>query len=529
MLTVEQSPQRVLSLREGVRFADVEGELVARHRWGVTRLGRPAPAVRGALEALRTGSPSEDELADLVLGAGAGTEADLASLLWTVSRLRFLVVRQVRWEGRTLISVTPIATASAFAPRDVEAGTALRLSRFAFSRRLVDEPVLESPLALERVTLSDPRAAAVVAALATTPLDLDDLARRSGLEVPAVAEVAGHLLGTGMVGAVRDGGLEEDRDDALRQWDFHDLVFHSRSRRGRHDYSYGSAYRFRGEIAPLPAVKPAPPGAGIELHRPRFEELVAGDRTLTEILEARMSVRDHGEEPVAVEQLGDFLYRVARVRATYGPMPEAGLPYEASDRPYPTGGAGHDLELYLTVNRCRGLERGVYHYDPLAHRLHLLHRRRPEIDAMLREASLSAAGAPPPHVLVTITSRFQRLAWKYDSIAYAATLKNVGVLYQTMYLVATAMGLAPCALGGGDSDLAARTFGLDPVRESSVGEFMLGSLPAGMPFAQQRERALAYQRTWRPANDPAWTRIRSQVIRQPLTTGWPEPEGGDGG
>ena len=80
-----------------------------------------------------------------------------------------------------------------------------------------------------------------------------------------------------------------------------------------------------------------------------------------------------------------------------------------------------------------------------------------------------------PQVLIIIAARFQRLSWKYQSMAYNVLLKNVGALYQTMYLVATAMDLAPCALGGGDSDLFARATGLDYYAETSVGEFLLGS------------------------------------------------------
>ena len=44
-----------------------------------------------------------------------------------------------------------------------------------------------------------------------------------------------------------------------------------------------------------------------------------------------------------------------------------------------------------------------------------------------------------------------------------------------MYLTATAMELAPCAIGTGDSDLFARASGLDYYEETSVGEFALGS------------------------------------------------------
>ena len=44
-----------------------------------------------------------------------------------------------------------------------------------------------------------------------------------------------------------------------------------------------------------------------------------------------------------------------------------------------------------------------------------------------------------------------------------------------MYLAATAMGLGPCAVGGGDADRFARAAGTDYCVETSVGEFLLGS------------------------------------------------------
>ena len=68
-------------------------------------------------------------------------------------------------------------------------------------------------------------------------------------------------------------------------------------------------------------------------------------------------------------------------------------------------------------------------------------------------------------------------------MAYALILKNVGVLYQTMYLVATAMGLAGCGLGGGDSDLFSRAAHTQSLVETSVGEFLLGSKPSQTSLA----------------------------------------------
>jgi SagB-type dehydrogenase family enzyme len=96
---------------------------------------------------------------------------------------------------------------------------------------------------------------------------------------------------------------------------------------------------------------------------------------------------------------------------------------------------------------------------------------------MLFDAYQSMGSPSVPQVLITLAARFQRVSWKYESIAYSLILKNVGVIYATMYLVATALNLAPCALGSGDSDLFARVAGTDYLKETSVGEFALGHKP----------------------------------------------------
>jgi SagB-type dehydrogenase family enzyme len=97
------------------------------------------------------------------------------------------------------------------------------------------------------------------------------------------------------------------------------------------------------------------------------------------------------------------------------------------------------------------------------------------VEALLEDAYFANGRFCMPQVLFVFAPRFQRASWVYESIAYANMLKDVGSLQQTMYLVATAMNLAPCAIGGGNSDLFAATVGTDYYRETSVGEFILGN------------------------------------------------------
>ena len=77
-------------------------------------------------------------------------------------------------------------------------------------------------------------------------------------------------------------------------------------------------------------------------------------------------------------------------------------------------------------------------------------------------------------ILITIAARFGRTSWKYSSIAYALVLKDVGVLMQTFYLMATDIGLGGCAIGISNIDLFAKMTGIEFHVEGPVGQFVLG-------------------------------------------------------
>ena len=147
-------------------------------------------------------------------------------------------------------------------------------------------------------------------------------------------------------------------------------------------------------------------------------------------------------------------------------------------RPYPSGGSAYELELYLAVANCAGLARGFYNYDADRHALVPISGPTPELDAQLAAAEFAMDAPAAPQILITIAARFDRVSWKYSSIAYSLILKDVGVLIQTLYLMATDMGLGGCAIGSINIDLFARMTGIEFHVEGPVGQFALGR---GMP------------------------------------------------
>ncbi|MBN9741344.1 dehydrogenase SagB [Amycolatopsis sp. A1MSW2902] len=338
-----------------------------------------------------------------------------------------------------------------------------RLSRFALLHRDGGEMIIESPLAWCDIRIIDPGVAGLVAALA-------DSAEGDGAsDVRAVLRA--DLWWAGLL-TPQDGA--ERSEFSHRQWATHELWFHERSRGGHRSYTHGGfgGTRWAEREFPSPPARHEPEfaGPGIDLPVPDLATLSESDAPLTSVLEARCSIRRHDDtDPLTLGELAEFLYRAARTRSV---TRYEGVEYKS--RPHPSGGSVYELEIYPVVRSVEGLEPGMYHYDAEEHRLVSVTRACATTHRMLRRAAASSRQAERPQVLLVVAARFGRLMWNYEAMTYALVLKHVGVLYQTMYLIATAMGLAACGLGSGDSVLFTDATGIDPLVEGTVGEFMLG-------------------------------------------------------
>jgi SagB-type dehydrogenase family enzyme len=363
-------------------------------------------------------------------------------------------------EQNPLITVFPTSKPFHFTQAVLSAIKRFKLSKFALVRQNEEEFFLETPLFSGHILIHEPKVLAYLHAFAK-PKCLKDFPKTPYLETLI------SLLYSAKILCPED---HEEQDPLSQQWEFHDLLLHTRSRMGRHANPYGGLFPFKGKIPPLPSCKPPAFSSGISLFRPNLEQLKDQDPSLTQVIEGRRSKREHGKKPITLKQLGEFLFRSARVIEIVSSK-ESG---ETSRRPYPGGGAIYELELYPLISSCTGLKKGLYHYNAKDHELYLLKTPSVYLEELVHDAMRASGKKEAPQVLIVIAARFQRLSWKYRSMAYAITLKNTGVLLQTMYLVATAMKLAPCALGGGNSDVFSEAIQSNYLEETSVGEFMLG-------------------------------------------------------
>jgi len=353
-------------------------------------------------------------------------------------------------------------------------GDTVVLSRFAYLHRRGNEMVLESPRAGALFRIGNPAFAAMLAAL-SQPQKISGLRRDAAgfqLELLELLLDSQFLL---KLDAKSGYGLRENEGDGnLVLWDFHDLVFHTRSTEGRQTNPVGSTYAYASVVSPPPAVRLPWPGKKISLRGLSTSEPAS---SFAKLLRERHSVRDFDDaHPITLAELARFLDRAARVLSEWNSdaNSQGGPAFAYSSRPYPSAGSAYELELYLAVSNCEGLARGFYHYDAGGHALVAIDASAQQLQALSAAAEFAMDASGPPQVLITIAARFGRISWKYSSIAYSLILKDVGAMIQTFYLAATDMGLGGCAIGTGNIDLFARMTGLEFHVEGPVGQFALG-------------------------------------------------------
>ncbi len=452
--------------------AQPDGKVVAAFGGYYLDLGAFSPSAAGRLQDLRTGLPLRS-----LTSSRRDVDQQIYQLVRRLARRGLLEypVRRARSTEDDVVIEPQVADYWPGSPRLDDEDT-LVLSRFALLRHRGGVMVLESPRAGALLRICNPQIATALARL-SAPQQLKRFRRQEGF--PGI-ELLAVLLDCQMLFKVERSDKRSLRtaegDANLVLWDFHDLLFHTRSTEGRHANPLGGLYPYAAITPPLPGVRALWSGRKVELNE--FSPAPEAISPFVKLLDGRHSTRSFDDQrPVSLAELARFLEATARVRSKSQHDVDLGdirPSIEYTTRPYPSAGGSYELELYLAVNKCEGLDRGFYHYDADGHVLVAIDTRAPEFNAVLASAQFAMDAPALPQIVLIITARFGRISWKYSSIAYALVLKDVGVLLQTLYLTAVDMGLGGCAIGTVNIDLFAKMTGVEFHIESPVGQFAMG-------------------------------------------------------
>lgn len=196
------------------------------------------------------------------------------------------------------------------------------------------------------------------------------------------------------------------------------------------------------------------------------------DRPLVAVLQARSSVRNFSTEPVSINLLSALLHHAAGEREQGRGATVGDGRHTVRFRMSPSAGGLYPIETYLALQRVEGCPPGLYHHD-LAH--HALERLGgPELASALGSKLLQEDAASSAAALVVLTAVFPRTEIKYGARGYRFALLECGHLMQNLYLVATALQLGFCAIGGFYDDELHTILDVDGVDEAALYVAALG-------------------------------------------------------
>ena len=480
--TFKNKPYVKLRLQSFMDFGYSDGKLLLRSSFGISPVMVCEKEFYQLVTHLHQGIVRE-ALHDKALKIDGDIAIKLLMFLNNLFKVGFLLL-DFEHKDKHLFTMSFGGAPDKLTLTEVAATEQRALSRFAFLRRHEKYGFcVERPLSRVRYFALAPEYKAALMEL-SEGVELAEIYQRfSGDDLTIMKHWLSLLEQQGFLVSLNEDSSLPDRfnegDIASAQWDFHDLLFHCNSRLGDNTDDFGGNFPWIGKIPPLPAVRKPWPGTPIPLSKPDIEKDVAQDKPMSWVQLSRASIRYYDDSnPITLEELGHFLYRTARVQRTdtleVSNFKGDKTPMEITRRPYPTGGASYEHEIYFSVDKCQGLERGMYYYAPEQHAIYLVRDYDKVVGEVFQRAFQATGMQAQAQIVITIAARFQRVNWKYQGLAYSVILKNTGVLYQTMYLVATSMELAPCGIGSGDNQLFAKATGLDPLVEGAVGEFLLG-------------------------------------------------------
>jgi len=203
----------------------------------------------------------------------------------------------------------------------------------------------------------------------------------------------------------------------------------------------------------------------------RFAGVGDCHQPLDSVLAQRRTVRKFAAAPLRLAEIGDLLEHACGVTSEALLSESKGIKQPL--RAAPSGGALYPIETYLVALAVDGLDRGVYHYQPVARSLETvcLGASREQLAPLVvtaPEQPLSASA------LLVLSGRWGRVLAKYRERGYRNLLLDAGHLAQNLLLVATALDLAACPLAGFYDDCLAAALELDPTEEPVLYAIMVG-------------------------------------------------------
>lgn len=203
--------------------------------------------------------------------------------------------------------------------------------------------------------------------------------------------------------------------------------------------------------APPPQYKTYPKAKKVALPELSDKDLTEVER----VIRRRRSIRHYSQAKMTLPEL-------SRVLKSAGAITEKSRGFRSA----PSAGATYPIEIYCVVNNVDGLEQGIYHYEIKTQDLALI--KSGDFSSKIMQSALYQSFVGKANAVIVLTAIFDRTRWRYKERAYRYILIEAGHIGENIYLAATALGLAPCAVGAFMDTKLNELLGLNDWREQAL-------------------------------------------------------------
>lgn len=161
-----------------------------------------------------------------------------------------------------------------------------------------------------------------------------------------------------------------------------------------------------------------------------------GGMSVERAIAQRRSVREFSAIPITLRQLGQLLWAAQ------------GITSDDGRRASPSAGALYPLEVYVLAGNVESLAPGVYHYEPVGHRLTRVYGG--DARQVLAAAALGQHAIVEAAAVIVLTAVVERTAHKYGRRAERYVDMEAGHAAQNLWLQAVALHLGLVSMGAFD-------------------------------------------------------------------------------
>ncbi len=219
---------------------------------------------------------------------------------------------------------------------------------------------------------------------------------------------------------------------------------------GRSDQSQGY---------PAPSLQSGGKGDRTISDLPDPAEIVVKGLDLRTAIEKRTSVRSYSRKPLSLDELSYLLWCTQGVKEVAGEI--------ATFRTVPSAGARHALETYVLANNVEGLEKGLYHFLPIGHKLEKVNTGA-HIAGRIMVACLQQSFVETSAVTFIWSAVPYRMKWRYGDRGYRYMHLDAGHVCQNLYLSAEAIGCGVCAIAAFQDEELNSALGIDGEEEFAI-------------------------------------------------------------